>query len=556
VLLLCGWVFLLNANTLRAFFVGDDFEILFEVLKAQSLGQALRVTFMDNWGPLSYGQFWLNHRIGGFDPLVYHATNLAWHALLVVGLFGLMRTVWPAERWAAWAAALLFAAHPANDQAVANISGRSHVIAVALAVAALGLYARSRLDGRSAARSTVLLAAALAAAFLAGLSKESTMTLPAWVVALEWAVIRPARGGSAGRTLVRAGGMALLFALAAVARFPARWLVVPGESPKVFGISINDEDFLVSHFSGYTLLGGLPLPFAWADLPQLERFELLGWIVAGAALAAGAACLWLVTFRPAGAGRAAGLWVTGLTVAVTTLLPVAYADLQFQRRYTFIGNVGTVLMAVAALHGIRSRFPRSGRILLAGLVLAGAIGTVQRNELYRRAGQISRNVIETTFERPIAALPRPHGSPRPRLTYVTMPRHYGGDRASGAILLHHTDLRAALWLFGRARPDLNITLRCPHADDYSASVEFETDTGLFLTVRFRSRAAFLAAQERDPEGDRLRDYAAARLLSADPVTLTLRYRLRLIEAFWKERRELYLYSDERFSRLHPPRGVR
>ncbi len=143
-------VLALNANALGAFFVGDDFEILYKVTQLDDLADALHMTYVGNWGPLSYVQFYLNYRLAGLDPLIYHVTNLAWLGLLVVALYTFVRRALPDEPWAAWAAALLFLTHPAHDQAVANICGRSHVIATAMAVVALGLYARSRLgsEGR------------------------------------------------------------------------------------------------------------------------------------------------------------------------------------------------------------------------------------------------------------------------------------------------------------------------------------------------------------------------------------------------------------------------
>lgn len=546
--LLCALVLLLNLNALRAFFVGDDFEILRKVTRVDGLGDALRITYDGNWGPLSYVQFYLNHRTAGFDPMVYHLTNLAWLALLVVALHGFVRRTLPDEPWAAWAAALLFLTHPANDQAVANLCGRSHVIATAMALVALGLYARLRLGRAGWAGRAALLSGSLLAAFLAGLSKESAMTLPAWIAAFECLFCRR-REDSLARTALRAIAIALLFLVAALAVFGAGLLVVGRTSPKIEGESPDLGAFLPSDLAVYALISSVPFPFAWVDLPALQRLQALGWAALLAVVAAGVRCLWLCGSRRAGS-RAPALFALGLTIAATTLLPVVYADLQLQRRYVFISNVGTVLMAVAAFQALRPRLPRASRVVPLLLVLAGAAGTVQRNDLYRRAGDVVRSAIETALATPIDRLPLAEGGGPSHVAFVTLPRYYGGDRASGAILMHISDLRAALRLFGTTRPEIAYALRCSHAQDYATRVVAGADSALDLIVSFRSRRAFRAALARDTDGIR-RGTLSAELVSSDPDSRVLRYRLTLDPERRADYGELLLYGDGRFTRLRP-----
>jgi hypothetical protein len=546
-------VALLNANALNAFFLGDDFDILWKTKDQHDLSQALRMTFVGNWGPMSYVQFYLNYRLGGLDPFVYHLTNLLWLWLAVVALFGFVRTAWPEEPLAAWAAALLFVTHPANDQAVSYICARSHSIGAALAVAALCLYARFRLRGAARAARALLLSGALLAGFLAGLSKETALTLPAWIAAFEWLFAGGDRG-SRGRAMRHAVAAAVLFALAASAVFGARRLVVGGEPPRLEEAAVEAGDLaqaVVWELPIYALAGGLPLPFSWFDLAQLVRLQVLGWIVLGGAIAAGAACLGVAVLRgSARLPRAAALYVLGLTIASVSLLPILYAELVFQRRYLFIVNVGIVLMAVAALQPLHARFPRAVRGLVALLVLAGGAGTIQRNELHRGAGRVARNLIETVFQAPVEELPGPGRTEARSVVLVTLPRYYGGDRVSGVILLHRTDLYSALRLFGIGEPWIAYPLLCRHAEDYSARAELVSDSVLDLAVSFRSRRAYGAARARDLRYDQRRDAAAAELVSADPERRVLRYRVTLADGFWEEHGELFLYGDERFTRLH------
>jgi len=550
-LLLMTAVLLLNANALQAFFAGDDFEILRRVVPASDLGDALRVTFNKNWGPLSYGQFYLNYRVAGFDPLVYHLTNLLWLSLLAVALHAFLRSTWPAEPWTAWAAALLFLTHPANEQAVANICGRSHVIGAALAVVALSLYAHLRLGSVTPTRRAVLLAGALLSAFLAGLSKETAMTLPAWIAGFELLIARGERD-SFGRAVLRAAGAAVLFVLAALSVFVVRALVVGGSAPKLAAASPQAGISRPPDLAAYALISGLPFPFGWADLPELRRLQALGWIVILVAFAAGVACFYARSLRARMASKACGLYVVGLIIATTTIAPVVYADVQLQRRYVFFANIGSVLMAVAVLYTLRRRFPRAASVLLAIMLLAGAIGTVQRNDLYRRGGEVVRNLVEAVREAPMEELPKPDERANPDVVLVTLPRYYGGDRASGAIMLHDTDLRAALRLLGSQKSGVEYALRCYYADDYSAQAEFLSDRTLEVTVSFRSRRSYRAAAARVPEDDGEGDSASARLIFSDADARILRYIVVLEDDFWEEHGVLLLYSDGEFTRLTRP----
>ena len=261
------------------------------------------------------------------------------------------------------------------------------------------------------------------------------------------------------------------------------------------------------------------------------------------AFAAGAACFYARSLRAKRASKACGLYVVGLIIATTTIAPVVYADVQLQRRYVFFANIGSVLMAVAVLYALRRRFPRAASVLLAIMLLAGAIGTVQRNDLYRRGGGVVGNLVETVLEAPMA---------NSDVVLVTLPRYYGGDRASGAIMLHDTDLRAALRLFGSQKLDIEYALKCYYADDYSAQAEFLSDRTLEVTVSFRSRRSYRAAAARDPEDDGEGDSASARLIFSDPDARVLRYIVVLEDDFWEEHGVVFLYSDGEFTRLTRP----
>ena len=90
---------------------------------------------------------------------------------------------------------------------------------------------------------------------------------------------------------------------------------------------------------------------------------------------------------------------------------------------------------------------------------------------------------------------------------------------------------------------------CHHAEDYAVEATLTGEGVLDLTVRFRSRRAYVAAKSRSPSKDRVGGDVTLVRLDADDSSRTLRYRVILSEEFLgDERNEIYLYSDGGFTR--------
>jgi protein O-mannosyl-transferase len=77
--------------------------------------------------PLTQLTFWLNFQVGSTNPVGYHAVNLLLHVAIVCLLFQVLRELIPAE--AAFLAALFFAIHPIQSEAVAYVFARSTLLA-------------------------------------------------------------------------------------------------------------------------------------------------------------------------------------------------------------------------------------------------------------------------------------------------------------------------------------------------------------------------------------------------------------------------------------------
>jgi hypothetical protein len=141
----------------------------------------------------------LNYALGRDDTFGYHVGNLLVHLLASLGVFELalalcrtprLRGSSLAERPlpVAAAAALLFACHPLQTQAVTYVIQRFAAMATSFYVWAVVLYVQARnrslQEGGTGARSRY--AGALLLALCAVLSKENTVSLPAAVLLTEW----------------------------------------------------------------------------------------------------------------------------------------------------------------------------------------------------------------------------------------------------------------------------------------------------------------------------------------------------------------------------------
>jgi tetratricopeptide (TPR) repeat protein len=135
-------------------------------------------TASDFYRPIQRLSYTIEYAAWGVRPFGYHFTSIACHAAAALALFflatELARTFGVDERrrrWVPFAAALLWAIHPAHSGAVAYISGRADPLAEAFGFAGLALaLASSRVAGM---RQWLLTALASAALLLSALSKEA-----------------------------------------------------------------------------------------------------------------------------------------------------------------------------------------------------------------------------------------------------------------------------------------------------------------------------------------------------------------------------------------------
>lgn len=308
------------------------------------------------------------------EPWGLRLVNVCVHALNGVLLLALMRrwlpglglAAQPAAR-AAFAAAAVFALHPAATEAVTYVSGRSVSLMAMFYLASLLALARVQESAHTA--QWRLLSAALFALALA--VRETAVTLP-----LAWLLFARCSGQSwrdAVRPL-RAHGLVLLVAAAAAA-------FTPGYR-SFFSWSLHARG-LVSQCLGqleahvYLLTGPLPALRLNID-PDLHVPSAL--TAAGVALVALALALAVLSWRR----RRAWPWLAfGLAWYVLQLAPSNSLLPRFDLandRHLYMALVGPWLLVTIGL----AKLPRVAYALaLALLVTALAAATLHRNHDYR-----------------------------------------------------------------------------------------------------------------------------------------------------------------------------
>jgi len=154
-------------------------------LTAENVAWAFTTGRAANWHPLT----WISHQADvsmfGMDAGLHHLTNVAWHALNVILLFGFLRSLTGAV-WRSAFVAALFAIHPAHVESVAWISERKDVVSTFFLIASTWAW-----TSWTRTQSKLHWGLALIAFALGLMSKPMLMTLPfVWLLLDVWPLAR------------------------------------------------------------------------------------------------------------------------------------------------------------------------------------------------------------------------------------------------------------------------------------------------------------------------------------------------------------------------------
>jgi len=298
--------------------------------------------------PLRTIEFAADVALFGVGPLAFHVHSALWHvAASVLALFVMRRLLGSGP--AALLAALVFAAHPAQVEAVAWISARGDVAMGACVL--LSILFALRFDGRG-----VDLAVSLAAAAAAMLYKEAALFLPIVVAALR-------RTG-----LCRAP----LWPYALVSGAYLAWRLVLSHAPPasdvgfVLGGSTEGTFATMSRAFGFYVVETLApaQSFDWYMSPSrsFDEAAAVVWLVVHAALVGSA----IATRRRAPLWTASVVWFYAFLLAVANW-PFSVGK-PTSERYLYLSTAGFALAVGWAV----LRAPRAA--WAAALVAVGALG--------------------------------------------------------------------------------------------------------------------------------------------------------------------------------------
>jgi hypothetical protein len=417
-LLLLGAALAAFGASLGSGFHFDDYVIFQDPVLASPMGW-LHVWALRQTRPLTYFTFWLNRQIGGGDPLGYHLFNLALH-------LGAVLLAWKCfarllgER-AGWIAALIFAVHPMQAEAVNYVWARPIVLAALLCFASLAAW----LDGRRWV-SVLWFAAAL-------LAKEECAAFPLVLVWLEWRERKPVpwKPVTAMLVLALAAGVRVIWATA----------VTPG-APAGLQAGISPGNYLLAQ--GPVILRYLQLvvvPYGFSVDPD-PRVAV--WLAAAAWLVLVAVALVVATR----AGRSG--WATWLAAGMILLIPSSSifpaADLAADRRM-YLPMFALAAAAAVLLEPVRLRW-----VIPAVLI----VFSVQRTMVWMSDESLWREAVEHAPKkvRPkiqlARALPAAKALELLGRAQVDNPRDPAIPAETGRILLTEGQAGAALEEFGRA----------------------------------------------------------------------------------------------------------
>ncbi|MEI6411996.1 MAG: tetratricopeptide repeat protein [Bacteroidota bacterium] len=184
-LILAGLAFLVYGSSVQNGFVffDDDKAILYNnALRNPSLGKFFTGQNLGMYAPITWLAYWLGSAFSGQEAWGYHLISLLLHALNTVLVFRALSNL-TGRNWPAFAAAVLFAVHPIQAEAVCWAAALSTVLFAFFYLLSFNLYIRWVKSERP---TLALYGLSLGAFLLADLSKSAAVTLPLLLLATDF----------------------------------------------------------------------------------------------------------------------------------------------------------------------------------------------------------------------------------------------------------------------------------------------------------------------------------------------------------------------------------
>jgi len=337
-------------------FLADDW-----ILAAQVAAPLPQASALGYFRPLYVATFWLDRRIWGLNPALFHLTNLALIALSAALVVLVVRR-YTRDPFLAGAAGLFFAIHPWHVENAAWIAVRGDPLYASLALLSILAYQRWREDGRGIpVASLALFEAAL-------LAKESAVIVP--FVLLSFGVLVRRHRTFPREILSGIVPMVLVSAMHFLWLRP--WALSGHPRALDQGRAIDWAKRVPGYITGAVLPADVDIigahPRLWAALAAL--------VIGG-----------LVLLARVRSGRMPG---TAAVAAVVFLVAIMPSVVGFQERYLYLAAAASGTAIVSLLRTIRGNLARG---LAAALVAGWLLALVHQWTCWRQAAIASRSLV-------------------------------------------------------------------------------------------------------------------------------------------------------------------
>jgi tetratricopeptide (TPR) repeat protein len=320
-----------------------------------------------NWHPLTWLSFMLDYQLYGLSPGGYHLTNLFWHLLNVLLLFGILRAM-TREIWPSFFVAVLFAIHPLRVESVVWITERKDVLSSFFWLLAIWFYLRY-------SRAPVLknYIPVIINMGLGLMAKPMPVTLPFTLLLLDFWPLQRGHSWRSWIPLLREKIPLIILALALVVFH--MWGSVSVDmrllwDPKPLPLRIENAVIsYVTYLYKFFCPVGLSIYYPYPD----SGFHL--WQPAAALIIlAGLSWLAWCSRRRFPYALVGWLWFIGTLVPVIGVVQVvghAMAD-----RYTYVPLIGIFIILAWGIKDVMSWRPSYRRVLIAvcvGMVITYAV---------------------------------------------------------------------------------------------------------------------------------------------------------------------------------------
>lgn len=346
------------------------------------------------WRPLLMVSFAIDHSVGGLSPLIFHFQSICWHLLSAFLVYVFVRKVIgltahadadPASaNFASLFAALLFALHPMQTEAVTYVAGRADPMHSALLLGSLLLFIRvmraTKVRWLDLLLSVLLFAAAL-------MTKERAVVM-ALILPLVYWVLRSKFVGGFKRFFLVGLPYAATFFIYVALRFTVLHFsdtFDPGAEDSIGAPGVGQKiQALLKAFAYYHRL------FLWPDNLRMERIfaapasVLDPWVVGGVALLIGWLALAWACRRKQPAVTFGSLWFLAVLAPSIHVLPIQGILYEHWLYLPMLGWALVFGIAGSKLLSSKRTVIVTVTLVLAGIILAALlVRTMVRNRDWR-----------------------------------------------------------------------------------------------------------------------------------------------------------------------------